>query len=46
MFLVAEPVEGQLGGRESPLAQPNRDPDATEPNFVGADYGEQGSVSC
>jgi len=42
---AAEPVEGEPGGGESSPAQPDRDPDAAEPNPAGADHGEQGPVS-
>jgi len=43
---VADPTEGELGGREPPLAGPDPEPDAAEPDPARSDYGEQGPVPC
>lgn len=43
---VAEPAEGELGGREPTLAGPDPEPDAAEPNPARSDHGEQGLVPC
>lgn len=43
---VADPAEGELGGREPPLAGPDPEPDAAEPDPARSDYGEQGPVPC
>lgn len=43
---VADPAEGELGGREPPLAGPDPEPHAAEPDPARSDYGEQGPVPC
>ncbi len=43
---VADPAEGELGGREPTLAGPDPEPDAAEPNPARSDHREQGLVPC
>lgn len=45
-LLVADSAEGELGGRKPPLAGPDSESDAAEPDPARSDHGEQGPVLC